>query len=161
MPGEVKTYFFNVPEDYGPTKIDPQCITSTYQSFVDFSRDMYSGLVGPLLICKRGSLDGYGRQVRYSHHLCKQYMKNNPNQKFLSKYISPIVTFQIVYLQFFLEILDRCYKELPFNKLNLVCIFSLSHCIIQADETHFVCSNNKGDDIIVIFKTLTNRVLIV
>ena len=79
MPGEVKTYFFNVPEDYGPTKIDPQCITSTYQSFVDFSRDMYSGLVGPLLICKRGSLDGYGRQVRYSHNLCKQYMKNNPN----------------------------------------------------------------------------------
>ena len=101
MPGEVKTYFFNVPEDYGPTKIDPQCITSTYQSFVDFSRDMYSGLVGPLLICKRGSLDGYGRQVRYSHTLCKQYMKNNPKYKFLSKYISPIVTFQIVYFFFF------------------------------------------------------------
>ena len=158
MPGQVRTYFFNVPEDYGPTKIDPQCITSTYQSFVDFSRDMYSGLVGPLLICKRGSLDGYGRQVRYSHTLCKQYMKN---QKFLSKYISPIVTFQIVYLFFFffqkflVVVIKSCHLR---NLTRFVCSFLITLLYSLMKPILFVQTTK---EIIVIFKTLTNRVLIV
>ncbi|XP_063431759.1 hephaestin-like [Mytilus trossulus] len=62
MPGQQRRYIFTVPWDYGPTKEDPQCVTETYQSFVDYARDQYSGLIGPLLICKPGSLNAEGRQ---------------------------------------------------------------------------------------------------
>ncbi|CAG2209365.1 HEPH [Mytilus edulis] len=62
MPGQHRRYIFTVPWDYGPTKEDPQCITETYQSFVDYARDQYSGLIGPLLICKPGTLNARGRQ---------------------------------------------------------------------------------------------------
>jgi hypothetical protein len=64
MPGEIRKYHFTVPKDVGPTPTDPQCITSSYQSFGDYARDMYSGLCGPLLICKPGTLDYNGKQVR-------------------------------------------------------------------------------------------------
>lgn len=63
MPGEVRVYKYDVAEGFGPTESDPQCITSTYQSFADYLRDVYSGLVGPLLICRPKTLDYKGRQV--------------------------------------------------------------------------------------------------
>ena len=67
MPGRIRRYIFTVPPDYGPAPTDPQCITETYQSFVDFSRDQFSGLVGPLVICKPGTLDKNGKQASKSH----------------------------------------------------------------------------------------------
>ncbi|XP_063431699.1 ferroxidase HEPHL1-like [Mytilus trossulus] len=68
MPGQQRRYIFNVPWDYGPTKEDPQCVTETYQSFVDYAREQYSGLIGPLLICKPGSLNAKGRQRMSVHN---------------------------------------------------------------------------------------------
>uniref|UniRef100_A0A8C5DCQ1 ferroxidase n=1 Tax=Gouania willdenowi TaxID=441366 RepID=A0A8C5DCQ1_GOUWI len=35
---------------------DPNCISYAYFSTVDFIRDLYSGLLGPLVICRRGTL---------------------------------------------------------------------------------------------------------
>ncbi|XP_066570812.1 hephaestin isoform X2 [Amia ocellicauda] len=50
------TYTWTVPEGYGPTLSDPACLTRMYFSAVDPIRDTNSGLVGPLLVCKPGTL---------------------------------------------------------------------------------------------------------
>ncbi|OXB71026.1 UNVERIFIED_CONTAM: hypothetical protein H355_013979, partial [Colinus virginianus] len=55
-PGATFTYEWNVPEDVGPTDQDPDCLTWLYYSAVDTVRDTSSGLVGPLLVCRKGTL---------------------------------------------------------------------------------------------------------
>uniref|UniRef100_A0A8C3LGQ5 ferroxidase n=1 Tax=Chrysolophus pictus TaxID=9089 RepID=A0A8C3LGQ5_CHRPC len=55
-PGATFTYEWNVPEDVGPTDQDPDCLTWFYYSAVDSVRDTSSGLVGPLLVCRKGAL---------------------------------------------------------------------------------------------------------
>lgn len=62
-PGTRRPYTFNVNARLTPLNTD--CVTYVYQSAVDFTRDIYSGLFGPLLVCKRGTLAPDGRQVRH------------------------------------------------------------------------------------------------
>ncbi|XP_062438293.1 ceruloplasmin isoform X1 [Rhea pennata] len=61
-PGTTFTYEWNVPEDVGPTDQDPDCLTWLYYSAVDAVRDTSSGLVGPLLVCRKGALLPSGKQ---------------------------------------------------------------------------------------------------
>ncbi|XP_072849696.2 ferroxidase HEPHL1 isoform X1 [Pogona vitticeps] len=60
MPGEISTYRWNVPARSGPGVSDPNCITWVYYSTVHFVKDMYSGLIGPLIICRKGILNEKG-----------------------------------------------------------------------------------------------------
>lgn len=53
-PGQEYTYEWTVNEDSGPTEDDPPCLTHIYYSHVNLVQDFNSGLVGPLLICKKG-----------------------------------------------------------------------------------------------------------
>uniref|UniRef100_A0A673K9R1 Coagulation factor VIII-like n=1 Tax=Sinocyclocheilus rhinocerous TaxID=307959 RepID=A0A673K9R1_9TELE len=62
-PGEIMMYLWKLTADDGPTEADPRCLTRLYQSMVDPVRDVASGLVGPLIICKSQSLDKRGRVV--------------------------------------------------------------------------------------------------
>lgn len=57
QPGQTFTYRWTVPEEVGPTKSDAACITWVYHSSVDPVKDTYSGLFGPLLTCKKGTLN--------------------------------------------------------------------------------------------------------
>nr|XP_025843440.1 hephaestin isoform X2 [Vulpes vulpes] len=59
-PGEVLTYQWNIPERSGPGPNDSACVSWIYYSAVDPIKDMYSGLVGPLTICRKGTLEPYG-----------------------------------------------------------------------------------------------------
>lgn len=43
---------------------DPPCLTWMYSSAVNPIKDPSSGLVGPLVICKPGTLDGSNKQVK-------------------------------------------------------------------------------------------------
>lgn len=61
-PGTVHTYEWTVPERAGPARGDPDCLTYLYYSGVDPVKDTSSGLVGPLLVCRQGSLNR-GEQV--------------------------------------------------------------------------------------------------
>ncbi|NXF91879.1 CERU protein, partial [Eubucco bourcierii] len=61
-PGAMFTYEWDVPEDVGPTDQDPDCLTWIYYSAVDAVRDTNSGLVGPLLVCRKGALHPSGKQ---------------------------------------------------------------------------------------------------
>ena len=62
-PGNEYTYRWLVPESYGPINTKEDCLTWLYYSAVDPERDLYSGLVGPLVICRPGTLNDGGWQV--------------------------------------------------------------------------------------------------
>uniref|UniRef100_A0A8C7YGA2 ferroxidase n=1 Tax=Oryzias sinensis TaxID=183150 RepID=A0A8C7YGA2_9TELE len=59
-PGETFTYNWKVLD--GPSPSDPPCIPYLYYSATDPSRDTNTGLVGPLLVCKKGTLGPNGVQ---------------------------------------------------------------------------------------------------
>ncbi|XP_039383519.1 venom prothrombin activator pseutarin-C non-catalytic subunit-like isoform X2 [Mauremys reevesii] len=62
QPGETYTYQWSVMDTDQPTAQDAQCLTRLYHSAVDVTRDIASGLIGPLLICKSETLDKRGVQ---------------------------------------------------------------------------------------------------
>lgn len=64
QPGQIIELAWNVPESSGPGVSDPNCISYAYYSSVDFIKDLYSGLVGPLVVCRPGTLQGEGSDRR-------------------------------------------------------------------------------------------------
>ncbi|XP_060098309.1 ceruloplasmin isoform X1 [Heteronotia binoei] len=56
QPGEQYEYKWVVTEDHGPAEGDNNCLTRVYHSHIDPPKDVASGLVGPLIICRKGSL---------------------------------------------------------------------------------------------------------
>uniref|UniRef100_A0A8C4WC36 ferroxidase n=1 Tax=Gopherus evgoodei TaxID=1825980 RepID=A0A8C4WC36_9SAUR len=63
-PGELYTYKWDVAEDHGPAEGDSNCITRIYHSHTDAPKDVASGLVGPLITCRKGKRD----------KMCKQHI---------------------------------------------------------------------------------------
>lgn len=63
-PNGTFSYVWRLTTDDGPLEGDPQCLTQLYQSTVSPERDLASGLVGTLLICKHNAFDTRGRLVR-------------------------------------------------------------------------------------------------
>ncbi|KAM7398054.1 hypothetical protein PAMA_006090 [Pampus argenteus] len=55
-PGHVLELTWDVPESSGPGVSDPNCISYAYYSRVNFIKDLYSGLLGPLVVCRPGTL---------------------------------------------------------------------------------------------------------
>ncbi|XP_045205277.2 hephaestin-like protein [Mercenaria mercenaria] len=62
-PGNMTTYSYFIPERSGPTPDQPNCVGSIYTSRTNALNDPYSGLIGPLVICKRGTLDSSGERT--------------------------------------------------------------------------------------------------
>ena len=52
-PGKVFKYVWQVPERAGPTQDDNDCVTWAYYSDSASVRDFYTGLVGPLVVCRK------------------------------------------------------------------------------------------------------------
>ncbi|TNN55307.1 Hephaestin [Liparis tanakae] len=59
-PGAGLTYHWTVTENHGPTAEDSNCLTTFYHSHVNAPKDINSGLIGPLIVCRRGTLDIHG-----------------------------------------------------------------------------------------------------
>ncbi|KAH3853725.1 hypothetical protein DPMN_096257 [Dreissena polymorpha] len=62
-PGSTFTYRWEVPSSSGPTSNGQNCINFMYHSAVDPVRDVYSGLIGPIVICRPGILDEHGKRT--------------------------------------------------------------------------------------------------
>ncbi|NXX99513.1 FA8 factor, partial [Centropus bengalensis] len=62
-PGQSFTYSWRITTEDGPTQADPRCLTRFYYSSIDPVRDTASGLIGPLLICFRKTMDQRGNQI--------------------------------------------------------------------------------------------------
>uniref|UniRef100_A0AAQ5XIC1 ferroxidase n=1 Tax=Amphiprion ocellaris TaxID=80972 RepID=A0AAQ5XIC1_AMPOC len=59
-PGRTVIYEWSLPESHSPTSQDSNCMTRFYHSHVSPPRDINSGLIGPLIVCKKGTLDLHG-----------------------------------------------------------------------------------------------------
>lgn len=55
-PGQAYTYTWKVSEEFAPTESDSSCLTSMYHSHVNAPKDIAAGLIGMLLICKKGNI---------------------------------------------------------------------------------------------------------
>ncbi|XP_073419907.1 coagulation factor V [Dendrobates tinctorius] len=66
QPNEMYTYKWDITEDVGPKEADADCLTSSYYSMENPVQDVNSGLIGPLLICKKGSLNHDGTQKNFN-----------------------------------------------------------------------------------------------
>uniref|UniRef100_A0AAR2IT94 ferroxidase n=1 Tax=Pygocentrus nattereri TaxID=42514 RepID=A0AAR2IT94_PYGNA len=64
QPGETHTYVWRVIVEDEPLQNDSRCLTRMYHSAVNTPRDIASGLIGPLLICKSQSLNTRNVQLR-------------------------------------------------------------------------------------------------
>ncbi|XP_055006712.1 coagulation factor V-like [Boleophthalmus pectinirostris] len=64
QPGETHTYLWHVIEQDEPLDTDSRCLTRVYHSAVDTPRDIASGLIGPILICKSQSLNVRNVQLK-------------------------------------------------------------------------------------------------
>ncbi|HYE33831.1 multicopper oxidase domain-containing protein [Methylocaldum sp.] len=60
-PGETDTYIWKVPERSGPGPADPSSIVWLYHSHVNEVTDTNTGLVGPIIISRRGVLQSNGK----------------------------------------------------------------------------------------------------
>ncbi|XP_047443228.1 ceruloplasmin [Mugil cephalus] len=63
-PGATVIYEWTLPESHSPTSDDGNCVTRFYHSHVSPPKDINSGLIGPLVVCKRGTLDVHGDRSR-------------------------------------------------------------------------------------------------
>lgn len=54
-PGTTVTYEWTLPESHSPTSQDSNCLTKFYHSHINTPKDINSGLIGPLIVCKRGT----------------------------------------------------------------------------------------------------------
>uniref|UniRef100_A0A674K648 ferroxidase n=1 Tax=Terrapene triunguis TaxID=2587831 RepID=A0A674K648_9SAUR len=78
--GEINTYRWNVPERSGPGTSDPNCISWVYYSTVNFVKDTYSGLVGPLVICRKGILNEKGLRRDIDREFALLFMVFDENE---------------------------------------------------------------------------------
>lgn len=62
QPGKVFTYRWTVPQRAGPGPNEPNCVGWVYHSATDMIRDIPTGLMGPLITCRRGILDDYNKR---------------------------------------------------------------------------------------------------
>uniref|UniRef100_G1R633 ferroxidase n=1 Tax=Nomascus leucogenys TaxID=61853 RepID=G1R633_NOMLE len=79
-PGEVKTYRWNIPKRSGPGPSDPNCIPWVYYSTVNFVKDTYSGLMGPLITCRKGVLNEKGRRSDVDYEFALLFLVFNENE---------------------------------------------------------------------------------
>lgn len=63
MPGDTRIYRYLIPERSGPLSAQPNCVGTLYSSRVTPMNDTYSGLFGPMVICKPGVLDLANRRT--------------------------------------------------------------------------------------------------
>ncbi|XP_046574976.1 hephaestin-like protein [Haliotis rubra] len=61
--GKMVKYHWSVPPSFGPEEDDAPCLTRMYSSGTNLMKDIASGLVGPMVICKEGFLTPDGRET--------------------------------------------------------------------------------------------------
>ncbi|TSK98392.1 Hephaestin-like protein 1 [Bagarius yarrelli] len=64
----------------GPGRNDPTCITFAYYSSADFVKDLASGLVGPLIVCRKGTLDATRRRTDVTKEFALLFMVFDENE---------------------------------------------------------------------------------
>jgi FtsP/CotA-like multicopper oxidase with cupredoxin domain len=79
-PGEVHAYIWEVPERAGPGPNDPNSVVWLYHSHVHEARDVNSGLVGAIVVTRRGMARPDGTPKDADHEFVCLYMAFNEEQ---------------------------------------------------------------------------------
>ncbi|CAM5140522.1 unnamed protein product [Eretmochelys imbricata] len=79
-PGDIVTYRWDVPERSGPGPNDSVCVSWVYYSMVDPVKDLYSGLIGPLKVCRKGALGSDGRRKGINREFALLFLVFDENQ---------------------------------------------------------------------------------
>jgi FtsP/CotA-like multicopper oxidase with cupredoxin domain len=79
-PGATHTYVWQVPERAGPGPNDPSSVFWLYHSHTDELRDVASGLVGGMVIARRGMARDDGRPKDVDHEFVTIYITLNENE---------------------------------------------------------------------------------
>ncbi|KAF7691727.1 ferroxidase HEPHL1-like [Silurus meridionalis] len=105
-PGNVMRYNWTISSQPGRT--EPNCITFAYYSSADFPKDLASGLVGPLIVCRKGTLDEARRRKDVDKEFALLFMVFDENEswylnKNIEKYLNVDPTTVDVHEDEFLE----------------------------------------------------------
>ncbi|KAI6063289.1 Ceruloplasmin isoform X1 [Aix galericulata] len=141
-PGTTYTYEWNIPEDVGPTDQDPDCLTWLYYSAVDAVKDTNSGLVGPLLVCRKGTLLPSGKQKNVNREF---FLLATVFDENLSWYLDDSI------LMFTLNPSKIDKDDEHFQESNKM------HSIMKPDSKGPLLMSNTGDRITIVFKNLASR----
>uniref|UniRef100_A0A8C2JBU5 ferroxidase n=1 Tax=Cyprinus carpio TaxID=7962 RepID=A0A8C2JBU5_CYPCA len=76
--GHMLTYNWTIPKRSGPGPSDPNCITFAYYSSV--SLDLMSGLVGPLIVCRKNTLNSDRRRTDIDKEFALLFMVFDENE---------------------------------------------------------------------------------
>ncbi|KAM4546532.1 ferroxidase HEPHL1 [Fundulus diaphanus] len=79
-PGGSYTYRWVVKPRFAPTNDDANCLTWVYHSHLDTPKDVSSGLIGPLITCKKGTLKNPGRRVLSYANSASESARNDVDQ---------------------------------------------------------------------------------
>ncbi len=79
-PGATFTYEWDVPELAGPGPDDPSSIVWAYQSHVNEYKDVASGLVGPIIVARRGQMNADGTPKDVDREIVALFTAFNENE---------------------------------------------------------------------------------
>ena len=65
VPGETRRFKWFVPKESAPGPNDSPCITWSYYSAVDTIKDTNTGLIGPLIACRKVRINAIEERVIY------------------------------------------------------------------------------------------------
>jgi len=86
IPGHTFNYVWQVPERAGPGKSDPNSIVWLYHSHVNERKDVNSGLIGALVITRRGMARPDGTPKDVDHEFVDLFMMFDENQSWFIDY---------------------------------------------------------------------------
>ncbi|WP_211177582.1 multicopper oxidase domain-containing protein [Pseudonocardia acidicola] len=79
-PGKIYTYDYTVPERAGPGPMDPSSVMWMYHSHTDEVADVYSGLVGPVIVTRAGMARPDGTPVDVDRELIANFEVSDENK---------------------------------------------------------------------------------
>ena len=85
-PGKTHVYTWEVPERAGPGPNDPSSIVWLYHSHAHEMRDVHSGLVGAIIISRRGAADAAGKPKDVDREFVCLFMLFDENQSWYLDY---------------------------------------------------------------------------
>ncbi|XP_050960288.1 ferroxidase HEPHL1-like [Labeo rohita] len=113
QPGDMLTYSWIIPTRSGPGPNDPNCITYAYYSSVSLVEDLMSGLVGPLIVCRKNTLNTNRRRKDIDKEFALLFMVFDEN---MSHYLDENIK---TYLNTDLEKFDKYNEDfMESNKMH-------------------------------------------
>ncbi|XP_048885551.1 coagulation factor VIII isoform X2 [Brienomyrus brachyistius] len=125
MPNDTFVYIWRITADDGPTKADPRCLTRLYKSTINPVRDLAAGLVGPLVVCYRKTLDKRGNVLMSDKEKHLMFTVFDENQSWyiddnIQKYVQDPSKVDPADPDFYRSNVMYNVNGLMFNNLNFV-----------------------------------------